>query len=74
MKKILLFSLIAFTFIVSCTKISTTEIGTGLIPPIDGIITKDTINCALPDTASFMKQRKSDQIPIKVFGIFLQVF
>ena len=43
MKKILLFSLIAFTFIVSCTKISTTEIGTGLIPPIDGINTKDTI-------------------------------
>ena len=43
MKKTLLFSLIAFTVIVSCTKISTTEIGTGLIPPIDGIITKDTI-------------------------------
>ncbi len=29
-------------FIASCTKISETEIGTGLIPPIDGVITKDT--------------------------------
>ncbi len=31
------------TLIISCTKIVTTDIGAGLIPPVDGIITKDTI-------------------------------
>ena len=41
MKKNLLFAFIAFVFIASCTKISNTEIGNGLIPPIDGITTKD---------------------------------
>jgi hypothetical protein len=30
-------------FIAACTKIQTTDIGSGLIPPIDGVITKDTI-------------------------------
>lgn len=43
MKKNLLFAFIAFVFISSCTKISNTEIGNGLIPPIDGITTKDTV-------------------------------
>ncbi len=32
-----------FVSIFSCTKIATTNIGTGLIPPADGVITKDTI-------------------------------
>lgn len=40
------YSLIAYTlllaFIVGCTKITTTSIGNGLIPPIDGVLTKDT--------------------------------
>jgi len=39
-------SLIAYAlliaFIFGCTKITTTSIGNGLIPPIDGVITKDT--------------------------------
>lgn len=43
MKKNLLFALIAFVFITSCTKISNTELGNSLIPPIDGISTKDTV-------------------------------
>jgi hypothetical protein len=41
-KKNLLFAFIAFTFIASCTKISNTEIGNGLIPAIDGVATGDT--------------------------------
>jgi hypothetical protein len=43
-------SLCRFTFFLvfavlffSCTKIVTTDIGTGLIPPVDGVITKDTV-------------------------------
>ncbi len=43
MKKNLLFVFIAFVIISSCTKISNTEIGNGLIPPIDGVTTKDTV-------------------------------
>jgi len=35
------FSLTALFF--SCTKITTTDIGAGLIPPVDGVITKDTV-------------------------------
>ena len=37
---LLSFSLVFF--ITACTKISETDIGTGLIPPVDGVITKDT--------------------------------
>ena len=43
-------SLCRFTFFLvfavlffSCTKIITTDIGSGLIPPVDGVITKDTV-------------------------------
>lgn len=32
-----------FTLLFSCTKILTTDIGSGLIPPVDGVNTKDTI-------------------------------
>lgn len=35
----LLFLVVLF----SCTKIITTDIGSGLIPPVDGVITKDTV-------------------------------
>lgn len=42
MKKNLLFSLFIILTIISCTKITNTEIGNGLIPPIDGINTVET--------------------------------
>ncbi len=42
MKKTLLFALIGVFFITACTRISTTEIGTGLIPAVDGVNTFDT--------------------------------
>lgn len=37
----LIFSFIVFA--TACTKIKTTDIGSGLIPPVDGVLTKDTI-------------------------------
>ncbi len=42
MKNNLLLSIIVLIVFASCTRISTTEIGTSLIPPIDGINTIDT--------------------------------
>lgn len=35
---------------VGCTRLTSTELGGGLIPPIDGVITKDTILDVLTDT------------------------
>ncbi len=37
-----LFLLLIIAFFTACTKIETTNIGNGLIPPVDGVITKDT--------------------------------
>lgn len=42
MKKLLFPALIICSLIVSCTKISVTEIGSELIPPVDGVHTFDT--------------------------------
>ena len=35
--------LLVIALFYSCTKIITTDIGAGLIPPVDGVITKDTV-------------------------------
>lgn len=43
MSKPLLVAFAALLFFYSCTKIETTDIGGGLIPPVDGVNTKDTI-------------------------------
>ena len=37
------FFLLFATLFFSCTKIVTTDIGSGLIPPVDGVTTKDTV-------------------------------
>ena len=37
------FFLLFITLFFSCTKITTTDIGAGLIPPVDGVVTKDTV-------------------------------
>jgi len=42
-KNRLLFAFIGIVLVASCTRISTTEIGTGLIPPVDGVNTFDTV-------------------------------
>jgi hypothetical protein len=41
--KIFVLFLVAATVVFSCTKIITTDIGSGLIPPIDNVNTKDTV-------------------------------
>ena len=41
--KLFLFFILVITVFFACTKISTTDIGSGLIPPVDGVITKDTV-------------------------------
>ena len=41
--------LIGMVFI-ACTKVPSTELGAGLIPAIDGVITKDTIIDVITDT------------------------
>ena len=40
-------------FFLSCTKIVTTDIGSGLIPPVDGVITKDTILEVISKNAAY---------------------
>jgi hypothetical protein len=48
-KKTLLFAFIAIVFYTACTRISTTEIGTGLIPAVDGVNTFDTVFNVIAD-------------------------
>ena len=43
------FGLMLMVFM-SCTKVPSTELGAGLIPTIDGVITKDTILDVITDT------------------------
>lgn len=49
MKKTLLFAFIAIVCYTACTRVSTTEIGTGLIPPVDGVNTFDTVFNVIAD-------------------------
>lgn len=50
-----------FSFIIlllsACTKIKTTDIGSGLIPPVDGVLTKDTIIDVTTKNAGFDSTR-----------------
>ena len=45
--------LIFATLVFSCTKIITTDIGAGLIPPVDGVNTKDTVLDVLSKNAGY---------------------
>lgn len=45
-----IFCIISGLIITGCTRITSTELGGGLIPPIDDVITKDTILEVLTDT------------------------
>ncbi len=42
-KNFSLFLFLFFVLVAACTKIITSDIGSGLIPPVDGVITKDTV-------------------------------
>lgn len=51
MRKPLLIALSVIFVLASCTKIQTTDIGNGLIPPIDGVLTKDSIIDVITNTS-----------------------
>jgi hypothetical protein len=50
LRRIFFLSILSIAFFTGCTRISTTDIGSGLIPPIDGVITKDTLMDVITDT------------------------
>lgn len=45
-----IFCIITGIFVTACTRITSTDLGGGLIPPIDGVFTKDTILDVITDT------------------------
>ncbi|TDO28319.1 DUF4270 family protein [Sediminibacterium goheungense] len=45
-----IFCIISTSILTGCTRITSTELGGGLIPPIDGVFTKDTILDVITDT------------------------
>ena len=49
LRRIFIFGVVFIAFL-GCTRITSTDIGAGLIPPIDGIITKDTLIDLVTDT------------------------
>ncbi|MCH3798740.1 hypothetical protein LZB29_08860, partial [Campylobacter jejuni] len=57
LRKRFVFSFLIILIVAGCTRITSTDLGSGLIPPIDGVITKDTLldvitdNFDDPDTA-----------------------
>ncbi|MBV9964025.1 MAG: DUF4270 family protein [Parafilimonas sp.] len=51
--KIFTFFLLGAVLYFSCTKIVTTDIGAGLIPPVDGVTTKDTVLDVISKNAGF---------------------
>jgi hypothetical protein len=71
MRKPLLVALAIVSFLYSCTKIQSTDIGTGLIPTVDGVITKDTLLDVFTTTrldSSLTRVYKSDDHVIGVIN------
>lgn len=69
MKKNLLLYILVFVFIASCTKITNTEVGNGLIPPIDGVNTAETtlnVNTFNIDLESFRVSKYQDMVLGKI--------
>lgn len=50
LRNLLVLAIVSTVLFTACTRISSTEIGSGLIPPIDGVITKDTVLEVITDT------------------------
>lgn len=50
LRRIFISGVVLIAFLTGCTRISSTDVGSGLIPAIDGVITKDTILDILTDT------------------------
>lgn len=50
LRKISISGVVLIIFLTGCTRITSTDVGSGLIPAIDGVITKDTILDVLTDS------------------------
>ncbi len=50
LRRIFISGIVFIAFFSACTRISSTDIGAGLIPPIDGVITKDTLLDVITDS------------------------
>jgi hypothetical protein len=50
LRRIFIFGVVSMAFFSGCTRISSTDIGSGLIPPIDGVTTKDTLLDVITDS------------------------
>lgn len=50
LRRIFISGIVLIAFSSGCTRISSTDIGAGLIPPIDGVITKDTLLDVVTDS------------------------
>ncbi|MES2005058.1 MAG: DUF4270 family protein [Bacteroidota bacterium] len=50
LRRIFISGVILMAFVTGCTRISSTDLGGGLIPAIDGVITKDTILDVITDS------------------------
>ncbi len=50
LRRIILSCIVLIAFFSGCTRITSTDVGSGLIPAIDGVITKDTLLDVITDT------------------------
>lgn len=50
LRRVFLWAILSTAFFTACTRISTTDIGAGLIPPVDGVTTMDTLLDVVTDT------------------------
>ena len=64
LRRIILSCIVLIAFSSGCTRITSTDVGSGLIPAIDGVITKDTLLDVITDTfddPDSVRVYKSDQ-------------
>jgi hypothetical protein len=61
LRRIFIFGIGLIGFFSGCTRISSTDIGRGLIPDIDGVITKDTLLDVITDNFENTGLRKNIQ-------------
>lgn len=63
-----IFCIISGSLLTGCTRITSTELGGGLIPPIDGVLTKDTILDVITDTYNEVDTTRIYKSDVHVLG------
>lgn len=63
-----IFCIISGFLLAGCTRITSTELGGGLIPPIDGVLTKDTILDVTTDTYEELDSVRIYKSDVHVLG------